>query len=80
MQKIKIEDKIICSPKTIQHLQHLMNIEESDIYVDFINHIPHMSIIGCLIDMKMNGKNIKVLYRDKMLSEFLQFFECLELE
>jgi hypothetical protein len=80
MQKIKIENKLICTPKTIEHLEHLRDIEEQDICIDFVNHIPHMSIIGCLIDMKMNGKKITVLYRDKMLREFLQFFDCVEVE
>ncbi len=80
MQKLKIKNKLICRPKTIEHLEHLRDIKEEDIFVDFVNHIPHISIIGCLIDMKMNGKKITVLYRNKMLREFLQFFNCVEIE
>ena len=80
MQKIKLKEKIICNPKTIEHLEHLKKIEEQNIFVDFTNHIPHMSIIGCLIDLKTKGKKITILYKEKMLNEFLQFFDFIEVE
>ena len=66
-----INNKAVCSPKTLNDIQRLQAIEHKEIIVDLVENVPHIAIIGCLMEMQRKGKKIVVIYKANFFKDSL---------